>query len=200
MLDKLREKHPWPAERPPLAPRIQGWFHGRRAFQKFCGGHVGIVLELGTWLGLSAEWFAQNCPNAHIICIDHWKGDADIARTGTELPPLPQQWYANMWPWRHRMTAITADMVEGVREVARQGIAPDVAYIDGAHDVESVQKDLTALLDHFPKAQILGDDWSFPTVREAVLRVLAQRNMSQRLRSEDSVWYLAEETPSGVAE
>jgi hypothetical protein len=191
MLEKLREDHPWPSARPPLTPQIQGWFHGQRVFARFCGERVKLVLELGTWLGLSAEWFAQNCPHAHIVCIDHWKGDADIARSGIKLPPLPDQWYANMWPWRHRMTAITADMVEGVRQAAACGLKPDIVYIDGAHDVASVEKDLTAVLDHFPEAQILGDDWWLPSVREAVDRVLRQRNISERLRPEDSVWYLA---------
>ena len=190
MLEELREEHPWPAERPALKPRIQGWFHGGNVFEKYCGGHIKIVLELGTWLGLSADWFARKCPHAHIICIDHWIGDADIARTRIPLPPLPEQWYANMWPWRHRMTAITADMADGVNQAAAHGIEPDIVYIDGAHDFASVQRDLSAVLDHFPNARILGDDWTFPTVREAVGDVLRQKKMEERIRGEGPVWYL----------
>jgi len=190
MFNELRAKHSWPAKRPTMTPRIQGWFHGPSVFEPFCGDQIRVVLELGTWLGLSAKWFAEKCPNAHIMCIDHWNGDADIARTGTSLPPLPEQWYANMWPWRHRMTAITADMVDGVRQVAECGIEPNIVYIDGAHDFASVHRDLSAVLNHFPKAQVLGDDWGFPTVREAVSCVLRQKKMEERIRGAGMVWYL----------
>ncbi len=88
------------------------------------------------------------------------------------------------------MTAVTADMIDGIREVAAEKIEPDLVYIDGAHDVESVRRDLSAVLDHFPKARIVGDDWTFASVREAVTTVLRARGVLSRLRPEGEVWSL----------
>lgn len=193
-LSTLKESYPWPDQRPDVPPRDHGWFSGRAdVFKQFTGPHVEIFLELGSWMGKSATWFAQHCPNAMIICVDHWQGSPEHLRKEKwkkHLPTLYETFLTNMWDLRDRVIPIRAKSLPGMKVVAAASVQPDIVYIDAAHDAESVYHDLRTALELFPNARILGDDWPIEGVRDGVLTLLRERDEVSRLEMNEAVWFL----------
>lgn len=199
-IDCLRERFPWPKEPPDVPPRSHGWFSGRAdVFEQFIGPQVNVYLELGSWLGKSVTWFAERCPNATVICIDHWRGSPEHHRKEKwqkHLPTLYETFLTNMWELRDRVIPIRANTLDGMRAVAQADVRPDVIYIDAAHDADSVYHDLVTAIELFPGARILGDDWPIEGVRHGVRKLLAERGEEPRLVISEckTVWYLLEDT------
>lgn len=197
-LASLRECYPWPDERPDVPPSDHGWFSGRaESFDQFTGPHVEVYLELGSWLGKSARWFAQHCPNAMILCVDHWQGSPEHHRKSKwqkHLPTLYETFLTNLWDLRDRVIPIRANTLEGMRIVAEAGVRPDLVYIDAGHDAESVYHDLRTALELFPDAQLLGDDWPIEGVRHGVHKLLTERGEEACLTSSEAVWFLNRNT------
>lgn len=193
-LATLRERFPWPSERPNVPPSDHGWFSGRpEFFEQFTGTHVDVYLELGSWLGKSARWFARQCPNATIICIDHWHGSPEHHRKSKwkqHLPTLYETFVTNMWDLRDRVIPVRADTLQGMSVVAESGVQPHLVYIDAAHDAESVYRDLRTGLEFFPHTQVIGDDWPIEGVRCGVQKVLAERGEELCFENNGAVWHL----------
>ena len=193
-LATLQERFPWPDERPNVPPSEDGWFSGRpEVFEQFTGPQVKVYLELGSWMGKSARWFARQCPNATIICVDHWQGSPEHHRKPKwkrHLPTLYETFLTNMWDLRDRVIPVRAETLRGMTVVAESGVEPDLVYIDAGHDAESVYHDLRTALELFPNAQILGDDWPIEGVRCGVQAVLSERGEESRLEGNQAVWYL----------
>lgn len=193
-LANLRERFAWPDEKPDVPPSDHGWFAGRpEVFRQFAGPDARVYLELGSWMGKSARWFARECPNATIICVDHWQGSPEHLRKPKwkqHLATLYETFLTNMWDLRDRVIPIRTDTLTGMTIVAEAGVKPDLIYIDAGHDSESVYHDLRAALTLFPEAQIIGDDWPIEGVRDGVQRLLAERGEASSLAIDDPVWFL----------
>lgn len=188
-LDTLRSRYPIPTEMPNVPTDYvkgepMGWCAGenRALFAKLCNPDTRVVIDGGSFLGLSAWWFLKTAPNATVICIDHWKGSREHLHRpalAAKLPILYETFLRNLWEWRDRIVPIRSDSVEGMREVAALGVVPDVVYVDWSHDADNVCRDLTAAMDLFPPpSEIIGDDWTWPTVREGALRAVDPRGFS----------------------
>jgi hypothetical protein len=67
---------------------------------------------------------------------------------------------------------------EGLREVAGYGGRADLIYLDADHTSDAVKRDLEEALALFPSAKIVGDDWTWQSVREAVTAVCAERGLT----------------------
>lgn len=123
-------------------------------------------------MGLSASRFLLLAPNATVICIDHWKGSEEH-QSGPEslkLSTLYETFLVNLWEKRDRIIPVRAGNIIGMQEVASLRINPDVVYVDWSHDADSVCSDLLAAREMFPRATLIGDDWSWESVREGVQR------------------------------
>ena len=58
--------------------------------------------------------------------------------------------------------------LDGLRTVAQFGIEPDVIYIDAEHSYRAVTSELELAYELFPTARLVGDDFDWRGVRDAV--------------------------------
>jgi hypothetical protein len=193
-LEKLAAAHPWPIEKPSVPPNRQhGWLMPgtKKALQAALSANTRVVVELGSWLGLSTRFIADHAPNAVVIAVDHWKGSPEH-QAREDLQPLLAQLYetflASCWEYRDRIIPIRALTVEGMREIARYNVRPDVVYIDADHSYEAVKADLEEAVGLFPGSKIVGDDWDWPGVRQSVTTVCAERGLA--VQSVGNSWQL----------
>lgn len=176
----LREWYPWPETKPLVTPECTGWFCGenRDTLTQLLSPATQVVVELGSWQGLSARYIAAAAPNAAVICIDHWLGSTEHHRDPTwraQLPLLFDTFLSNLWEYRDRVVPMRTTSINGLRELAELGFAPDLIYIDTAHDEESVYQDVRAAL-RFPLAHLVGDDATWPTVQLGLKRAIRELN------------------------
>ena len=115
-----------------------------------------------------------------MVAIDHWKGSPEH-HNDPELAPLLPRLYdtflAENWDYRERIIPLRMPSVDGLRTVAQSGLVPDLVYIDGDHSAEAVRADLMTTLDLFPTARIVGDDWDWPGVQQAVEQLARERQL-----------------------
>jgi len=192
-LAQLRRRYPWPGTMPNVQPDDHGWFQpcNARLLRRFLGPQTELIVELGSWLGRSARFMLHAAPNASVICIDHWRGSPEHHRPGRDvrdkLPRLYQTFLRNMWDGRGRVVPVRADTIDGLSEVGRLGLAPDVIYVDAGHDYREVSAELRTAIDLFPRAQIAGDDWIyFDGVRRAVGQLARRRGLG--IIREENAW------------
>jgi predicted O-methyltransferase YrrM len=170
----------FPAIKPDVPMDMHGWFDDRnKEFLKtILTPHIKIIVELGSWLGTSTRWFCDNS-SAHIISVDHWLGS--IEHQGRKdvrdkLPTLYETFIVNCWDYKDRITPIRMNTIAGMYYISDADIQPDMVFIDASHEFKDVVADLETASELFPKAILVGDDWSWKnkkqdkrfTVREAV--------------------------------
>ena len=173
-------QHAWPSERPKVPPFPErDWLaSGTQAMlSDSITQSARLIVEVGSWVGRSTRYIANLAPRASIIAIDHWQGSPEHKadpQLSQFLPRLYETFLAECWEYRNQIVPVKADSVEGLRQVADAGLQPDLVYLDGDHRFECVVADLQAVLDLFPTAAVVGDDWNQPSVRTAVDTVAKQ--------------------------
>lgn len=199
-IELLRNRHPWPAEKPDIEPLMHGWFNGADDLPQFLSDNTRIIIEVGSWLGQSARWFLRNAPNAHVICIDHWKGSEehqDRDDTRELLPDLYERFLVNMWDYRDRVTPVKNNSASGMMLCQVFGVVPDLVYIDASHDKLSVFYDLLTALRCFPNAQVTGDDYDRLSVADGVLNAVGAFHLPpESIRHSRKTWWIDRGTPS----
>ncbi len=142
-----------------------------------------IICEIGNFKGMSAHFMASNS-TAEIYCIDHWKGSPEHPRMGIDCSNLYEIFILNMWEFRDRIHPIINHSTAGLIELCFAGIIPQIIYVDGAHDEQSVRNDIKKARYCFPFAVICGDDWTLPGVRDGVHGAAWDLNMVARTYNE----------------
>ncbi len=182
-VQRLAAAHPWPAERPPLVPnKKHGWLQDatQEMLARTLTPDTRLVVELGSWLGLSTRFIADRAPQATVVAVDHWQGSPEHHRR-PELAQLIGSLYENFlascWEYRHRVIPLRMNTRDGLRELARHGIQPDVVFIDADHTYAAVKADIEQVRELFPEARVVGDDWNWEGVRRAVTEVAEQQNV-----------------------
>ncbi len=180
---ELRRRYPWPTKCPDAPWTEHGWCCSpvREYFRRFLNADTKLIIELGSWLGLSARHMMDIAPNARIICVDHWLGSAEHHRTSRKdiavlLPLLHERFLKRMWEYRERMTPMRTDIQGALTELADLGFKPQMIYIDGSHDPDSVQNDIETCHKLFPGARLMGDDWPWASVRIGVWHAMQQND------------------------
>ena len=170
MLSDLKQKYPWPVK-----PDVRTFYHGflhesnKFIFNRHRGDDIKVVIELGSWLGQSALYFYDLFPNAEIICIDHWEGSPELMNEYREvIPVLYETFLVNCWNYRDRITPIRIDSLNGLEICSKFGVDPDLIYIDASHTYDDCFQDMVFAYNLFENAIIIGDDWQYQDVREAV--------------------------------
>lgn len=188
-LQELKTKFSWPAERPNVPLKMdKGWFCGenmamiRDAVTKL---NPVIVVEMGSWLGLSTRYICDlTASDCTVIAIDHWEGSSEhkvVPEWAEELPTLYETFLANCWDFRNKLVPVRLSTTQGLKVLKELNVVPQLVYLDAAHDADSVEADLTQCLEYFPNTHIIGDDWTWDSVREGVKRVLSkQKNYNLR--------------------
>lgn len=160
---------------------------------------VKTVVEVGSWLGASARHIVSLLPeDGMFYAVDTWKGCPVInaeAENVKILPTLYEQFLSNVVHsgLTHKIIPFRMTSQEAVEPLQEYAQSFDLVYIDAAHDTESVLKDLNS---YFPFVQnekgiICGDDWTWPSVRAAVLQFAQEHELT--VYADYDFWFYAEE-------
>ncbi|SIO06122.1 Methyltransferase domain-containing protein [Singulisphaera sp. GP187] len=176
-------RHPWPDKKPEVPPPpIRNWLFPstREVLERTIPEDARVIVEVGSFTGRSTRFLTDHAPAAIVIAIDHWRGSPEMANDPelvAWLPRLYETFLAECWLYRDRVIPVRRSSVEGLQEVAAAGLRPDVIFIDADHSYEAVRADLSSTLDLFPQARIIGDDWNWESVRQAVQAVCRERGL-----------------------
>lgn len=163
----------WPDAIPDVRPFMHGWMVPHKVLEPFCTADVRLIVELGSWLGKSARWFCNRCPQGTVVCIDHWDGSPELVpQWGWMIGRSYETFCRNMWNYRGQVVPLRMKSIDGLQLLARHGAEPDLIYIDAAHDFESVKADVEACVELFPDARLVGDDWDWKGVERGVLAAM----------------------------
>jgi hypothetical protein len=103
----------------------------------------------------------------------------------TRFPSPWQQFIRDCWDYRDRIIPVRAESKIGIEFLGACGVTPDLVYLDGAHDYETVLDDIQRIVRRWPKAVLVGDDWTWDGVQQA-----AQETFSGRLGVDGNCWWV----------
>lgn len=114
--------------------------------------NINTLIEIGSYMGESAEIFAKQFPNTKIICIDPWEGNFDIADgcSFSDYTTVESQFdlrtknYTNIFKKKGYSTSYEIEC--------------DIVYIDGCHKYECVFEDISHW-KKYTKLAICGHDY-----------------------------------------
>lgn len=166
----------WPEEKPDIPFDPQGWLgdDDKRMLRRMLNVKTECVIEIGSWLGKSTRFILEHAPRATVYAIDTWEGSPehhDKPQWREKLATLYDSFLSNCWQYRARLVPLRVKSQFGLDVLASHGVAPDVVFIDGAHDFDSVLGDVALAYSLFPNARICGDDFEHGGVGRAVRRV-----------------------------
>lgn len=190
----LADEHRWPKKKPNVPGNKQhGWLNPstRELLAQFLNDETRLVVELGAWLGLSTRFIADHAPKSAVVAIDHWMGNppqrerVDMQET---LRTLYETFLVSCWEYRKRVVPLRMNTVDGMRELARFELKPDLIYIDADHAYDAVRQDIETAFELFSDAIIVGDDWD----REGVQRAASEfsRRHDIPIRTHGNAWCL----------
>jgi hypothetical protein len=150
-------------------PLIPGWFAQANRLtltRLICEHEIKSVVEVGSFLGLSAVWFAQFESIQQVHCVDTWLElatyESENNLVGTlrrwDMPrdffPLFRDNVMRSGVW-HKITPIKGHSQDVHGEVP----VCDLVYLDGSHKYADVVRDVEIYRD---KARVIlcGDDYS----------------------------------------
>jgi predicted O-methyltransferase YrrM len=177
------------SEIPALAKPVDpGFFH--KDTQKLLASLVentDIVLELGTFVGTSTRFLADRVK--HVYTIDHFQGSKDHDKDWLK-ETFPQGLYHAFVQniprdLREKITVYKDETIWGMHYFCKDGLRPDLIFIDASHEYEDVKSDLEVALEFFPASTIVMDDFLWenpneeflPTVQQAIVDVCRVRGI-----------------------
>ena len=160
--------------------------------------HPRIVIEVGSWTGLSTCHIASLLDEDSILyAVDHWLGSSEHQDIAIR-PYLYEQFLSNVIHSGFSFAIVPIKMTSmdaatylpnilGVKQA-------DFIYIDASHETDEVFADLTAWYPFVRGHGILsGDDWLWPSVQIAVQRFAEEQNL--KIVSHENFWCLHPEEP-----
>lgn len=183
----LFAEDPYAALEKVFPPDLQGWDSQNPIFERVIGEvRPSVIVEVGTWKGASAIHMATVCKrlgiDPEIVCVDTWLGnwqhwarkDGIGSRIDLRLkngfPNLYFQFMSNVVSQKceDMITPLPLTGVAGAKLFAHLAVKPDMVYIDGDHEYESVMFDLRGWLAQLsPRGVLVGDDYMWPGVKQA---------------------------------
>ena len=151
-----------------------------------------IVIEVGSWLGLSTRFIARILPeNGTVYAIDTWLGSKEHQqdpRLTSRMPHLYQTFLSNV---KHaeltqKIVPIRMASLEAAEALNVEG---DLIYIDASHEEEDVYNDIIAWHAHLAKGGIIcGDDWNSVPVKSGVMQAAITLNLG--IKFLDRFWMI----------
>ena len=153
-----------------------------------------LVVELGSWLGMSARFMADLAPGATVIAIDHWLGSHEHQADAGCRDMLPCA-----------LRVVPGDELgisrphHSIEDVLHRGFGvgqevrarADLIYFDADHGYDELLDNLDCALRLFPGAVMVGDDFAQPSVARAVADFAARHDMCVELAGDDwKAWKL----------
>jgi hypothetical protein len=178
----------------------QGWYiNGPSMEWLIRRGHVKVVVEVGSWLGLSTRHLAKTIPEDGVVyAVDHWMGSPNEDNSIFDIPNLYRQFLSNVIH-EHLTDKIIPMKMSSAEAAAILKIKPDLIYIDATHEFTSVFYDLILWFPFVKGHGVLcGDDyyWSHnPSkgggpVKRAVDTFARENNLI--VHDDGWMWYLEE--------
>lgn len=163
---ELKNRYPWPKSKPDFPFDNHGWFgwSHKAMMDVVLPKDASVVVELGSWLGLSTRFILSQVQSAMVVAIDHWQGDKSILSANDEeingkMPKLYETFLSNCWEYRERLVPMRTTTIAGLRELRVLGIKPDFIYLDASHQYEDAKADLDEIWRLFPNVRLGGDDY-----------------------------------------
>lgn len=180
------ERIGFPEKHPNCGTRDNGWFlpANMQVLETLLDHRTKVVIELGSYIGKSTRFICKHAPNAHIYAVDLWSNSFlenelghNYNRSANHKIPydLYDTFLANLWVERSRLMPLKMSTLEGLETLAKFGVKPDMIYIDANHDYGPVKADIDACMRLFPRARLVGDDWDYAGVREAVAKSVREK-------------------------
>lgn len=173
-----------------------GYYGNSNAIAKiFEENAIHVVVEVGSWIGGGSTKHMGELlrkSNGILYAVDTWLG-TETQQVGEEhyqpvLEQVYQQFLSNMIHWNLTDIVIPCRM-KGTEAAQALDVVPDLIYIDGEHTTKAVLADLCAWFPLVKEGGIVcGDDWTWPSVREAVVQFASSQNL--RVESQDNFWRL----------
>ena len=167
-----------------------GWFGNGDKLEKIINEkQPQVVIEVGSWLGLSTRFIAGSVPEgAKVYAVDTWGGSPqeNVHLQDPRLPYLYQLFLSNVKHagFADTIIPIRMDSLEAAKAL---NVQADLIYIDAAHDTASVLADITHWYPHLnPDGVMCGDDWKWDSVRVAV--EICARHFKKNIYSNDNFW------------
>lgn len=151
-----------------------------------------IVVEIGSYLGASTRYIAKLLPAEGIVyAIDHWLGNEEWKNQpnfNEKQSLFYQKFLSNIIHEKlyHKIIPIKMSSLEAAKKIS---CTPDLVFIDGSHDYQSVYEDICAWYN--PHGILCGDDYSWgesKSVKRAVDRFAEENNLKVKL-IKDWFWY-----------
>jgi len=177
-----------------LPPYHQGWFNCRGQLKQiFDNRDIETVIEVGSWLGVSTIWMAENVVDGgKVYAVDHWKGSWEHQpgryAYNEVLHRLYEQFLSNVID-KGMTERIVPVRMESGEAAAALDVKADLIYIDASHEFEPVLRDLEVWYPHLKEGGVFcGDDYNWRGVRRAV-HLFARRH-GMRIESDRAFWRL----------
>jgi Methyltransferase domain len=162
-----------------------GWFEedAQRFLQSLIDRHrIQSVIEVGTFLGKSAAFWARQC---QLTCVDTWKGDREIKKSPYIAQLLPTAYEQFRFNMKHlglldRITIVRRRSLDAARLKA---LHADLIFIDASHYYASVKADIKAWL---PKADVILCGHDYTLAHPDVMRAADEAGARHR----GSIWYI----------
>ena len=174
----LLKANPWPHECPNIDVLDHGWL-AQENRDNLKGLLIDIneplVIELGTWVGKSAKFMLDLNDDLRIVTIDTFRGSPELLSNpefvkmiDSGLKPQAQR---NLFDYRKRCCILELQSHVGLIRLYRNGLKPDLIYIDASHEYSNALRDMKLALEFFPDAIVCGDDSNFPGVARALCHI-----------------------------
>jgi hypothetical protein len=164
-IKKLKSRYSWPQLRPNVKVDPHGWFSDKikvNALKALLNPSTKVIIELGSWLGMSTRIMLNAAPNATLIAVDHWKGSLehqDDPVYKNKISTLYEVFLANCWNFKERLIPVKENTINGLQIIYDFGVKPDLILIDAEHSYSAVLRDITKSKELFPSAILVGDDF-----------------------------------------
>jgi predicted O-methyltransferase YrrM len=201
-MEKIKKLFTWPTEKPNVSESNYNWFGNGNASilnRVISERNPKYILEMGSWNGSgSTKYILQHAPNAHLVCVDHWSNDEnDYVQEECGIEEIRKLWYqieilfdtflVNTWEYQDRLTPFKVKTEIGLLQLGKLNIPFDMIYIDAHHDYESVLHDIEISSKLWPNATIVGDDYTWASVRKAVHEFAEKNNIE--IVVEGNCWF-----------
>jgi predicted O-methyltransferase YrrM len=190
---------PAPYEHAKMFPFVDhGWYSHASFFEDYMKkNRVKTIIEVGSWLGSSTRHLAKCLPHQGVIyAVDTWLGSEEHQPGqpywSFELDHLYELFLSNVIHegLASKIIPVRLDSATAAKVLPVQA---DIVYIDGAHDTDSVYRDLKMWFPHVKPGGILcGNAWGYYYLDEAVKRFAREENIAIE---ESSVYILRKKDP-----
>lgn len=172
LFEQLRNTYKWAKDKPDVKANEKPRYYDDRTtniIKSLIKTNKDRIIELGCWLGTGTKAFADLIPNGYIACVDTWVYEYDPNPLVKDIYPIAYETFLiNCWNIQERIIPLKMRSHSALGILSYYDFAPNIIYIDAAHDYESVLSDIELSIKLFPDAKIVGDDSSWQSVMMAV--------------------------------